>query len=583
MNHEKFIEDEWAAMNGWHRNITPKVSPDDLLNPGPRMVAEYWKRAGGPTLRSEDIARLTGSLSRQDAALVEKTIEQLGDDLRSEQRCREGFEDVVHRKRRTRAEAELAHAIHGYPAKVTLDDLKNAVLAVKAAEIPATQRAAPGAALTTRLDTVEPEDVAWLWPRRIALGKLTLIAGDPGLGKSFVTLDIAARVSRGQPWPDAPGVPNPSGGVVLLNAEDGLADTIAPRLDAAGADRRRIVSLDGVAADTPSSTSSERGFNLRDLPALEQAIAEVSDCRLVVIDPITSYLGAVDSHKNAEVRGLLGPLAALAAKHNVAIVAVTHLNKSGNGPAIYRTMGSLAFAAAARAAWAAIKDKEDPRRRLFIPVKNNLSQDTRGLAYRIESPDGGRPCVAWQEGEVSITADDALADDRDGQRERTEREDCAEWLTVLLANGPIPAREVEREARDAGQAVATLRRAKAEIKVESRRSAFGGPWEWFLPKPAEDAHLPKMATEGAVSPSSEHLRDKPAAFDEIPPKALTSKGVSIYRERLCEGEHLREGGEPRASPPPPEPAIEVTPNVLQRWEEAASLAAPPISIRGGGG
>ena len=583
MNHKKFIEDEWAAMNGWHRNITPAVSPDDLLNPGPQMLAEYWERAGGPTLRSEDIARLTDNLSRLDAALVEETVEQLCDDLRSEQRCREGFEDVVNRKRRERADAELADAMHGYPKKATLDKLKKAVLAVEAAKVPAMQRAAPGAALTTRLDTVEPEDVAWLWPGRIAVGKLTLIAGDPGLGKSFVTLDIAARVSRGQPWPDAPGAPHPAGGVVLLNAEDGLADTIAPRLDAAGADRRRIVSLDGVAADTRSSTSSERGFNLRDLPALEQAIAEVGDCRLVVIDPITSYLGAVDSHKNAEVRGLLGPLAALAAKHNVAIVAVTHLNKSGNGPAIYRTMGSLAFAAAARAAWAVIKDKEDPRRRLFVPVKNNLSQDTRGLAYRIEAPDGGRPCVAWQEGEVSITADDALADDRDGHGERTEREDCAEWLTGLLANGPVLAREVEREAREAGHSVATLRRAKAKIKAESRRSVFGGPWEWSLPTPTKDAHIPKMPTEGAHSPASEHLPEDPAVFDGIPRKALTSEGVSIYPGGICQGEHLREGGKRSASLPPPELAIEVTPAVLHRWEEAASHGSPPISTRGGRG
>lgn len=247
------------------------------------------------------------------------------------------------------------------------------------------------------LADVQSRPVEWLWSGRIALGKVTLIAGDPGLGKSFVTLDLAARVSRGMPWPDAPTLSAPLGGVVLLSADDDLEDTIRPRLDAAGADVQRIKAIHAVRHNYKENPR-ESVFSLAtDLVALEAAIQATHGCRLVIIDPITAYLGATDSHKNAEIRGLLAPLAALAAKYHVAIVLVTHLNKSGNGPAVYRTIGSIAFAAAARAVWGVVKDKDNERRRLMLPVKNNLAADALGLAYSIE-PYGinGGPVVAWE-------------------------------------------------------------------------------------------------------------------------------------------------------------------------------------------
>ncbi|HTH17370.1 MAG TPA: AAA family ATPase, partial [Magnetospirillum sp.] len=215
---------------------------------------------------------------------------------------------------------------------------------------------APITPILISMADVQSRPIEWLWPGRIARGKVTLIAGDPGLGKSFLTLDLAARVSRGSPWPDVPDASAPLGGVVLLSAEDDAEDTIRPRLDAAGADVHCIKLLHAVRHNYREN-QKEALFSLAtDLPALEAAILAVPDCRLVVIDPITAYLGDTDSHKNAEIRGLIAPLAALAAKHGVAIVCVTHLNKSGSGPAIYRSIGSIAFVAAARAAWAVIKD-----------------------------------------------------------------------------------------------------------------------------------------------------------------------------------------------------------------------------------
>ncbi|KKL07141.1 hypothetical protein LCGC14_2588990, partial [marine sediment metagenome] len=179
-----------------------------------------------------------------------------------------------------------------------------------------------------RLSDVKPEPLTWLWPGRMPLGKVTVISGDPGLGKSVITLDIAARVSKGTAWPDLPDTTNPSGSVILLSAEDDVADTIRPRLDAAEADVSRIAVLEAVRYPNPESGAWEKKmFSLRrDLSALEKAIKKLGDVRLIVIDPITAYLDGTDSHKNADVRGLLAPLSELAAKHKVAVLAVSHLN-----------------------------------------------------------------------------------------------------------------------------------------------------------------------------------------------------------------------------------------------------------------
>jgi putative DNA primase/helicase len=253
------------------------------------------------------------------------------------------------------------------------------------AEATTTNAEAPITPILISMAEVHSRPIEWLWPGRIARGKVTLIAGDPGLGKSFLTLDLAARVSRGSPWPDAPNASAPLGGVVLLSAEDDAEDTIRPRLDAAGADVHRIKLLQAVRHNYREN-QKEAVFSLgTDLPALEAAILATPGCRLVVIDPITAYLGETDSHKNAEIRGLFAPLAALAAKHGVAIVCVTHLNKSGSGPAIYRSIGSIGFVAAARAVWAVIKDRDNPRRWLMLPAKNNLAPDALGLAYTLRT------------------------------------------------------------------------------------------------------------------------------------------------------------------------------------------------------
>lgn len=366
------------------------------------------------------------------------------------------------------------------------------------------------------LADVQAESVEWLWHGRIALGKVTLIAGDPGLGKSFLTLDIAARVSSGSPWPDASTIKTTPGGVVLLSAEDGVADTIRPRLDAAGADVRRIVALQAVRRNYKEGPAKESTFSLEtDIQALEDAILAVPGCRLVIIDPITAYLGATDSHKNAEIRGLLAPLSALAAKHSVAVLCVTHLNKSASGPAIYRAIGSIAFAAAARAVWAVTKDNDDPRRRLVLPAKNNLAPDALGLAYSLE-PYGpnGTAVVAWEPDPVSMTADEAMQADA-GNSDAEDGNQAKAWLRDALKDGPMPAKKVLDQGKANGFTNKAVRRAFHDLKCERKKSDFEGGWVWWAPSVSEDSEVPmgKLTASSASSQKTEESSGTPPVDD----------------------------------------------------------------------
>jgi RecA-family ATPase len=184
--------------------------------------------------------------------------------------------------------------------------------------------------------------VEWIWPGRIARGKHTCIAGEPGTGKSQLTIDIIAKVTTGREWPCGEGRA-PLGSAIILSAEDGDADTIVPRLIAAGADRCRVRIVKAV--NDPAS--GRRALDLHvDLGLLEQEIRAMREVALVVVDPVSSYLGTADSHKNAEVRRVLEPLSEMAERTRTAILSVTHFSKMGAATttkALHRFIGSIAF------------------------------------------------------------------------------------------------------------------------------------------------------------------------------------------------------------------------------------------------
>jgi hypothetical protein len=264
----------------------------------------------------------------------------------------------------------------------------------------------------TRFSDVIDRPVEWLWPDRVPLSKLTLLVGDPGLGKSFVTVDWAARVSRGGAWPGEPSQFAPRGAAILLGAEDDPSDTTLQRLKAAGADLNNVAALTAVRESGLMGTS--RPFSLRrDLDVLDAALAQMPDCRLVVIDPITAYMDGIDGNRNIDVRTVLQPLSELAAEHRVAVVAVTHLNKNVSRQAIYRTIGSLAFVAHARSVWGVVRDPGDPARRILLPVKTNVSLEARGLVFRLpEASAGVMPRVEWERMAEELALQTALAPSR---------------------------------------------------------------------------------------------------------------------------------------------------------------------------
>ncbi|HON91757.1 MAG TPA: AAA family ATPase [Sedimentisphaerales bacterium] len=348
---------------------------------------------------------------------------------------------------------------------------------------------------------VAPSKVRWLWPGRLPLGRITLLVGRPGEGKSFLTTDLAARVSTGRPWPD--GSAGMKGSVLYICAEDDPSDTIRPRLDAHGADVTAVHLLSEVRRVAPDGRWYTTTFTLADVSSLEEALRRRPEYRLVVVDPIGSFLGhEIDSYRDSDVRALLDPVGRLAQEYGPAILLVAHRRKSVmTGHADDLAMGSRAFTGVARAVWHLTRDPNHPARRLLVSGKNNLAVEGQGLAFTIE---GTPPAIRWEDGVVAMTADDALAAEDTGPssqgRDKTPpRGRAVEWLRELLKDGPLSSTQVQNEAKSAGFAWRTVHRAKDELGICPMRDQFAGSWIWRLPAVGNtaDKTLPAAAGTGS--------------------------------------------------------------------------------------
>lgn len=339
--------------------------------------------------------------------------------------------------------------------------------------------------ITVCLDDVIPVPIDWLMPKQIPLGKLTLLAGLAKQGKSFLTMDLAARVSTGSEVPGrGDGQCFPIGSVVLLSAEDDLDDTIKPRLIAAGADCSKIHALTTIRF----ADGSFGPFDLSYVPHLERAVIRQGDTKLVIIDPITQYVGGrVDDHKVTQLRALLGPLRDLAARLHVAILIVTHFKKGAGTNALHQVIGSSAYTALARANWILTRDPDDPKRRLFLDAGTNIAEDPPGLAFRIID---GR--LEWEALPISLTANDALQHEQENQQadrrkeSPTKVEAAITWLATLFETTlRIPSEDVVRQGDAKGFSRDTLFKAKKEmpwIKAEKSRD-HNGAWVWYRDLP----------------------------------------------------------------------------------------------------
>lgn len=334
---------------------------------------------------------------------------------------------------------------------------------------------------------IESKAINWLWPGRIAKGKVSMIVGNPGLGKSQLCASIASVVSNGGAWP-VERTPCTLGSVVILSAEDDPEDTIRPRLEAAEADLSKIYILDAIRVEREDG-EGKRGFDLSmDIAKLGALLQELQDPALVIIDPITAYLGDADSHKNAEVRALLAPLSEMAARQGVAVIAVSHLTKSSGMEALLRVQGSIGFAAAARAVWGVAKDKENQSRRLFMPLKNNLGTDVTGFAYSVEGiklqdSEIETSHVMWENQVVTLSADQVFGQTEQTHEDREHLLDAKIYLRTLLGDGPVPVKIVQADSTGAGHSWATIRRAQKDLNVHIYRGdgiGAKGKWYWRL-------------------------------------------------------------------------------------------------------
>lgn len=327
-----------------------------------------------------------------------------------------------------------------------------------------------------RLSDVQPERVSWIWPSFVPAGKLTLLVGDPAAGKSTIALDIAARLSRGFSWPDGSGCAA-IGNSLFCSLEDGLADTVRPRLDAAGAECAKVLSIADMGhMGEPLSLPDH-------VPALESIIRE-HEIALVILDPIKGFMSAgVNEWRDADVRRAIGPLLAMADRTGVAVLGILHLNKSAGAAAQYRVSGSVAWNAAARSVLVAARHPEssDGENRVLASLKSSLCAQPGSLAYRLVAADAaGAAAVVW-DGPERLTAGQLLAAQSTSDEDRGAAQTARDFLVSALEAGPRPVREVNRAAEAEGISRRSLERARAGIGVRTSPRGFGGERLLSLP------------------------------------------------------------------------------------------------------
>lgn len=309
-----------------------------------------------------------------------------------------------------------------------------------------------------RMSDIQPEEVQWLWYPYIPLGKLTVIQGDPGEGKTTFVLAMVAALTKGEALPERE--PLDPVNILYQTAEDGLADTIRPRLDALGADCSRVLVID----------ESKRELSLSD-ERIRQAMEETG-AKLLVLDPLQAYLGAeVDMHRANEVRPILKRLGSVAEQMGCAVVLIRHLNKMQGQKSGHRGMGSVDFQAAARSVLLVGRTKEDPQLRIVVPDKSSLAPEGESIAFALDPEQG----FQWK-GYCAYNAEELLGGST--KQVQTKTMQAEETLRNLL-DKPAPAEEILRRITAVGISERTLMTAKKNLGVLSEKR--GGQWFWRLP------------------------------------------------------------------------------------------------------
>jgi putative DNA primase/helicase len=351
------------------------------------------------------------------------------------------------------------------------------------------QRHAPPLATLINGASLKAIAITWLWPGWLAAGKVHILGGQPGTGKTTLATRMAATISTGSRWPD--GSRTTVGNVVIWSGEDDPADTLVPRLKASGADMRRIFFVGDVRED-----GENRAFDpATDAEALRAAIARVGGVRLIIVDPIVSAVSG-DSHKNSEVRRALQPLANLGATDGAAILGITHFTKGSTGrEPIERITGSIAFGALARIVLITTRETEredgSAGRRILARAKSNIGPDEGGFAYELsQTPLIDDPHIIASVADfgepVAGTARQILAEAEVQIEDGGAKEEAKAFLLDFLGSGPKTVREIKAAAEAHGIAWRTVERAKASLGVAAEKSDFKTGWAWTLPEDRQD-------------------------------------------------------------------------------------------------
>lgn len=368
---------------------------------------------------------------------------------------------------------------------------------------------APDGVILQQGSSIKPQRIDWMWFEFIARGKLHVIGGMAGTGKTTAGLDLLAIKSRGGKWPD--GTPCEAGRVAVWSGEDDAADTLLPRFLAAGGNPENLYFLRGT-----REGGETRPFDpSTDLTMLAESLEKVGGICLLLVDPIVSAVSG-DSHKNGEVRRALQPLVDLAGRLDIAVLGITHFSKgtSGREP-LERLTGSIAFGAIARVVFCVAKAKaeegEEPKR-LLVRAKSNIGPDGGGFEYGIDQvpvpgyPDIYASRVQWGE-QLDGTAREVLAEaEASTQEERSDQETeghaAEKFLRDMLDGGTTPTSTVKQEAIAAGLAWRTVQRAATNLQVTRKKAGMDGGWYWSLPKAPNN---PEGATSGSPASSGAFL------------------------------------------------------------------------------
>ena len=317
------------------------------------------------------------------------------------------------------------------------------------------------------LDTIDPKEVEWLWEPFIPFSMITIMEGDPGVGKSFLAMQLAAQISLGGELPE--GQKLDRGRVLYLSAEDDAAYTIRPRIDAMGGDPSRIrVQGDFLSLD-------EKGLN-----ALKREVRRKPP-DLLILDPLFAYVpSGQDMYKPNVIRQLLSFLKDIAETGETAVLIVRHLTKAKHDKAIYRGGGSMDVIGAARSAFLVCEHPNDSSTKLVVHIKHNIAKRGQTQSYEVYSEDGGMATLNWL-GPSDITIDDLISSEG-GTPRMSALDEAIQFLRVFLKNGPEATTKVEKEAAARDISEKTLERARRSLGVVSKKKGKN----WFLSLPDEE-------------------------------------------------------------------------------------------------